>query len=280
MGQDTILVFDFGGQYCHLIARRVRDNKVHSKIVQCDITESELKELEDKFNVKGIILSGGPASIYEDDSPRMDKMVLDAGIPVLGICYGHQLIASYVGGDVTQSNKKEFGISVASIDKQDVLFKGFNKSEQVWMSHGDAVLSLPNSFEPLAHTGNSTIAAFRHKKKDIYGVQWHPEVVHTKKGGLMLRNFIFGICGCKPDRVAGNLVQRYIEDIKNIVGGGKAIVALSGGVDSSTAAAMTSRAIGSNLTAVYVDHGFMRINETEQVKGMAKKLGINLVTPE
>ena len=277
MGQDTILVFDFGGQYCHLIARRVRDNKVHSEIVQCDITEKALKELNDKFSVKGIILSGGPASIYEKDSPRMDKGILDAGIPVLGICYGHQLIASYVGGEVKPSKKKEFGTAIASIDKSDVLFRGFGKREQVWMSHGDTVLRLPDSFEALAHTSNCPIAAFKHKKKKIYGIQWHPEVVHTQKGGLMLKNFIFRICGCRPDWVAGNLVQRYVEDIKNAVGGGRAIVALSGGVDSSTAAAMTARAIGSNLTAVYVDHGLMRINETEQVRGMAKKLGINLV---
>jgi GMP synthase (glutamine-hydrolysing) len=277
MGQCAILIFDFGGQYCHLIARRVRDSGVYSEIVSFDTTPSELSKLGDKLDVKGIILSGGPSSIYEKGSPKMDRGILKSGIPILGICYGHQLIAHYMGGKVKSAEKREFGLSDATIDSAGQIFSGLGKKEQVWMSHGDMVSNLPSGFEVLAHTDNCPIAAFRHREKPIYGIQWHPEAVHTKNGSAMLRNFMFKICGCKPTWKPEDLAVKYIKEIKDTVGEEKAIVALSGGVDSSTAATLTASAIGGNLIAVFVDHGFMRKSEPEQIKDLAKKLGMSLV---
>lgn len=277
MKKDTLLIFDFGGQYCHLIARRVRDNSVYSEIVPCDTPAGKIREMQDEFNIKGIILSGGPSSIYEKDSPKMDKEILKLRIPILGICYGHQLLAYYIGGDVKQAKKKEFGSSVANVDNSRDLFKGLSKKEDIWMSHGDTVLSVPKGFSIIGTTENCPVAAFASDSGSIYGIQWHPEVVHTKNGDLLLRNFIFDICGASPNWKVSGLKEQYISEIKKTVGKGKAIVALSGGVDSSTAAAIASKAIGKNLTAIFVDHGFMRKNETEQIKEMAKKLGITFV---
>jgi GMP synthase (glutamine-hydrolysing) len=277
MKPDTIIVFDFGGQYCHLIARRVRDNRVHSEIVPCDITEREFKRLRSEFNVKGVIFSGGPASIYERDSPRMDKNILNSDVPILGICYGHQLIASYVRGDVRKARQREFGSTVASISGSERIFQGLHAKERVWMSHGDTVFSIPNGFRTIAHTDNCPVAAFRHNKKQIYGVQWHPEAVHTTNGKALLRNFIFGICKARRNWKVANLVDEYIEDIRKTVGDEKAIVALSGGVDSFTAATLTTRAVGKRLVAVFVDHGFMRKGEPEQIRRLAGITGIRLM---
>jgi GMP synthase (glutamine-hydrolysing) len=274
---DTIVVFDFGGQYCHLIARRVRDNNVHSEIVPCDITKKEFKKLGTKFNLKGIIFSGGPASIYEKNSPRTDASILKSGIPILGICYGHQLIANYVGGDVRKAQRMEFGSSVASISGSERIFQGLHAKERVWMSHGDTVFSIPEEFKTIAHTDNCPIAAFRHSKKQIYGVQWHPEAVHTTNGKRLLRNFIFKICKAERNWTVKNLVEEYTDGIRKTVGNGKAIVALSGGVDSFTASTLTARAVGKKLVAVFVDHGFMRKGEPEQIKESASRAGINLV---
>ena len=277
MGNNTVLILDFGGQYCHLITRRIRDSGVYSEIAPYDITADALRKLCERLNVKGIILSGGPSSIYERGSPKIDESVLHSRIPILGICYGHQLIAHDMGGKVKPAEKREFGMSTAIIDKQDSLFKDSNSMEQVWMSHGDMVSGLPSTFEILAHTENCPIAAFRHKRLPVYGIQWHPEVVHTKNGNKMLQNFIFEVCGCKPDWKPGNLVERYVGEIRETIGREKAIVALSGGIDSSTAAILASKAIGKNLIAVFVDHGFMRKSEPEQIKRIAKRLGINLM---
>jgi GMP synthase (glutamine-hydrolysing) len=207
----------------------------------------------------------------------MDKDILQSKIPILGICYGHQLIAHYMGGTVKSAEKREFGLTSATIDNAGQIFANLGKTEQVWMSHGDVVTGLPSSFEVLAHTDNCPIAAFRHKENPIYGLQWHPEVVHTKDGDEMLKNFIFKICKCKPDWSLGDLAAKYTKEIKETVGKEKAIVALSGGVDSSTAATLAASAIGSNLIAVFVNHGFMRKSEPEQIRGLAKKIGMNLI---
>lgn len=278
MKPDTILIFDFGGQYCHLIGRGIRDNNVYSEIVPHDISLKEIENLGKQFKVKGVILSGGPSSVYEKNSPKMKKNILELSIPVLGLCYGHQLIAYYMGGKVEPAKKKEYGISFATIDKTNDILKGLNKKEKVWMSHGDTVFDLPSDFEVMAHTSNCPVAAFRHKQKAIYGIQWHPEVVHTEKGNTILRNFIFNICKCKPDWRLGNLIDRFIAEIKEIANNDKVIVALSGGIDSSTAAVLASKALGKDLTAVFVDHGFMREDEPKQIKTTFEKFNINFIS--
>jgi len=274
---DAILVLDFGGQYCHLIGRRVREHNVYSEIVPYDITLMDIKALDEKFNIKGLILSGGPSSVYEENAPRCDQRILDLNIPVLGICYGHQLIAYISKGIVKPGTRREYGITYAIIDKPTSILEGLNSKERVWMSHGDTVYSLPSEYETLAHTENCPIAAFRHKSKPIYGLQWHPEVIHTEKGMLVMENFIYKICGCQPNWTMGSFVEEAIKEVKRTVGKHKGIIALSGGVDSSTTAALATRALGKRLTAVFVDHGFMREGEPEFVKNTFEKYGMNLV---
>jgi len=274
---DSILVLDFGGQYCHLIGRRVREQNVYSEVVPFDITPAEIKNLDEKFNVKGLILSGGPSSVYGEGAPKLNKEILDMGIPVLGICYGHQLLAHMFGGEVKPGKEREYGITYVTIAKPDKILVGLKQREKVWMSHGDTVYTLPKEFEVLAYTKNSPVAAFRHKKKPIYGLQWHPEVTHTERGILMLRNFIFRVCRCKPNWVMGDFIDRAVKEIRETVGKSRCIIALSGGVDSSTAAVLASKAIGKNLTAVFVDHGFMREGEPEAVAETFKKFDLNFV---
>jgi len=275
---DAILVLDFGGQYCHLIARRVRELKVYSEIVPHDITPKEIEAIHERFNVKGLILSGGPQSVYEENVPKCDPEILDLDIPILGLCYGHQLIAYIYGGIVKPGKQKEFGLTYAVIDKPLGVLRGLSKREKVWMSHGDTVFALPEEFEVLAHTENSPVAAFKHKEKPIYGLQWHPEVVHTENGTKMLRNFIFGVCGCEANWRMEDFVEKAVQEIKQTVGHGKAIIALSGGIDSSVTTALAAKALGKNLTAVFVDHGFMREKEPEFVKNTFEKLDVNFVS--
>jgi GMP synthase (glutamine-hydrolysing) len=277
MKYDTILILDFGGQYCHLIGRRVREHNVYSEIVSHDISLEQIEALCGKFNVKGLILSGGPASVYDEDAPKCDPKILDSDIPVLGLCYGHQLIAQLVGGKVQPGAKREYGTTYVVVDKPLGVLKGLSAKERVWMSHGDTVYALPSDYEVLAHTENCPVAAFRHREKLLYGLQWHPEVVHTEKGPQMLRNFIFEVCRCEPNWRMEDFVMSAVEEIKRTVGSGKAIVALSGGIDSSTVTALAARALGENLTTVFVDHGFMRENEPEFVKKTFGNLGMNFV---
>jgi GMP synthase (glutamine-hydrolysing) len=232
---DAILVLDFGGQYCHLIGRRIREFNVYSEIVPSDITLKELHEIDPRLNIKGLILSGGPSSVYEQNSPKIDQRILDTAIPVLGLCYGHQLIAYLFGGEVKHGIKQEYGIANITIDKSIDVLKGLNHTERVWMSHGDTVQNLPKDFEVLAHSENCPVAAFRYMKKTIYGLQWHPEVVHTEHGKEMLRNFIFEVCKCKANWRPSSFIDEQIDEIKKTIDGGKAIIALSGGIDSSTA---------------------------------------------
>lgn len=274
---DAILVLDFGGQYAHLIGRRVREHNVYSEVVQCDITPEEIKSLANRLNVKGMVLSGGPSSVYEEGAPKFDAQILGLNIPVLGLCYGHQLIAHLLGGKVEPATRKEYGITMASIDRNDGILEGLNKKEKVWMSHGDTVFSLPKDFEVLAHTENCPVAAFVHKEKHAYGLQWHPEVVHTEHGTQMMKNFVFKVCRCQPNWTMENFVDRAIQEIRQSVGCKRAVIALSGGVDSSTAAALASKAIGKNLTAVFVDHGFMREGEPESVKSTFENFDMKFV---
>ncbi|MGQ9459881.1 MAG: glutamine-hydrolyzing GMP synthase [Candidatus Bathyarchaeaceae archaeon] len=275
MKLDVILVLDFGGQYCNLVARRVREHNVYSEIVSCDITPEEIKALNKSLNVKGLILSGGPSSVFTKNAPTFDPRILNLGAPVLGLCYGHQLIAHISHGKVKTGAKQEYGITHVVIDKPVGVLKGLDRREKVWMSHGDTVYELPKKYEILAHTENCPVAAFRHTEKPIYGLQWHPEVVHTENGMKMLRNFVFEVCQCQANWRPESLIDRAIHEIKQTVGDGKAIIALSGGIDSSVATFLAAKAVGKNLTAIFVDHGFMREGEPEFVKRTFEKLGVN-----
>lgn len=272
-----MLVLDFGGQYCHLIARRVREHGVYSEIVPHDITAEEIRRLNEKFNVRGLILSGGPASVFEPEAPRLNAEILNIGLPVLGLCYGHQLIAHIAGGKVGSARKKEYGSAYVIIDSPVGVLKGLNKREKVWMSHGDTVFSVPGDYEIMAHTENSPVAAFRHKRKPIYGLQWHPEVVHTEKGMQMISNFLFEVCKCEANWKMEDIIEKMIEEIRSDVGNGKAIIALSGGIDSSVATVLAAKAIGNRLTAVFVDHGFMREKEPDFVRNVFQGLNLNLI---
>ena len=277
MKHDAILVLDFGGQYCNLIARRVREHKVYSEIVPSDITPEEIGELNKSMNVKGLILSGGPWSVYEKDAPKFDSQILEMGIPIIGLCYGHQMIAYFSKGKVKPGKTKEYGIAYVTVDKPVGVLKDLNKKEKVWMSHGDTVFELPECYEMLAYTESCPVAAFRHKTRQIYGLQWHPEVVHTENGIKMLRNFIFNVCDCEANWRPESVIDKAVNEIKEKVGKGTAIIGLSGGIDSSVATFMAAQAIGKRLLAIYVDHGFMRQNETEYVETIFKNLGVNVV---
>jgi len=274
---DTILVLDFGGQYCHLIGRRIRENGVYSEIVANDISPDEIKALNEKFNIKGLILSGGPSSVYEPNAPKLHPRILEVNMPILGLCYGHQLLAQLTNGKVEPAACKEYGIAEVAVDKPVGVLEGLREKERVWMSHGDTVFSLPQDYEELAHTQNCPVAAFRHKKKPIYGLQWHPEVIHTENGMRMLRNFIFQVCKCEANWQMEDLIGKMVAELKSEIGENKAIIGLSGGVDSSVATALAAKALGDKLTAVFVDHGFMREGEPEAIRETFEKFPINFV---
>ncbi len=276
-GRDTILILNFGGQYTHLIGRNVRENNVYSEIVPFGISAEKIKELSSTTNIKGIILSGGPDSVYLEGAPRFDPKILDLGIPVLGLCYGHQLIAQMSNGRVESALRKEYGDATAVIDNPVCILKGLKRKEEIWMSHGDTVFDIPADFEVLAHTESTPVAAFRHRTKQIFGLQWHPEVVQTKGGVQVIRNFIFDECKCEPNWKMDDFVDKSLKDLRERIGSGKAVVALSGGVDSSVAAALVAKAVGGQrLVVVYVDTGMMRKGETEQVRETFTALGTDL----
>jgi GMP synthase (glutamine-hydrolysing) len=274
---DTILVLDFGGQYCRLIGRRIREHGVYSEIVPHDITMDEFNTLSKKFNVKGLILSGGPSSVYEPNAPRIDPQILEVNLPILGLCYGHQLIAQITKGKVEPATCKEYGIAEVKIDKTVGVLQSLDKKEKVWMSHGDTVFAPPPGFEVLAHTLSCPVAAFKHKEKPIYGLQWHPEVIHTENGMLMLSNFISKVCKCEANWQMGDIIEKMVKEIKAEAGEDKTIIGLSGGIDSSVATALAARALKDKLTAVFVDHGFMREGEPEAIEKAFKKFDINFV---
>jgi GMP synthase (glutamine-hydrolysing) len=274
---DTILVLDFGGQYCHLIGRRIRENGVYSEIVAHDISPEEVAALQQKFNVKGLIFSGGPSSVYEPNAPKLNPRILEVNLPILGLCYGHQLLAQLSKGKVEPATCKEYGIAQVTVDKPVGVLEGLKEKEKVWMSHGDTVLLLPSDFESLAHTDNCPVAAFRHKTKPIYGLQWHPEVIHTEHGMQILRNFIFQVCKCQANWQMEDLIGKMVAEIKAEVGDSRAIIGLSGGIDSSVATALAAKALGDKLTAVFVDHGFMREGEPEAIRETFQKYPINFI---
>ena len=258
---DTILVLDFGSQYTQLIARRVRESNVYSEIYPWDIDENKIKDL----NPKGIILSGGPNSVTESYTPRAPQCIFDLNIPILGICYGMQTLAEQMGGHVESVAHKEFGHAELEIVSDSKLFNKLYKKTSVWMSHGDQVQDLPDDYELLASTSTAPIAAMQHKKLPIYAIQFHPEVTHTDDGKIIIENFLFDICHARADWKIDDLIDQRIKEIKEIVKKDKVLLGLSGGVDSSVTAALLHKAIGKNLTCVFVDNGLLRKGEATQV---------------
>ena len=269
---EFILILDFGSQYTQLIARRIREAGVYSEIQPFNFPVDEIA----KIKPKGIILSGGPASVYENGSPQVDVKLFQLGIPVLGICYGLQLIAYKLGGEVDRFAKREYGKAILKIEKDDDLFYDLNSEITVWMSHGDALVKAPPGFEVIAQTENSPICVIRNREKKIYGVQFHPEVVHTEKGFEILKNFVYRICQCQGGWNAEFFIENEIKEIRETVKDKKVMCAVSGGVDSTVLAVLLNRAIGENLIAIYIDNGLMRRNEGKEIVEMFKQLGIKV----
>jgi len=276
---DTIIVLDFGSQYSHLITRRLRELNVYSEMLPCTV---KLSDLPSK-NLKGIILSGSPYSVYEADAPHVDPAVFDLGVPILGICFGMQEIAWHNGKNVSAGNKREYGHATVTVQRHndahiDSLFDGLGDSLEVWMSHGDKLSHLPPSFVTIATTSNAPFAGIAHEKKPFYGIQFHPEVTHTPRGTQVLKNFSVGICKAKQEWTMGKFVDQELARIRALVGNkGQVIGAVSGGVDSTVAAKLMKEAIGDRFHAILVDNGVLRMNEAEQVKKtLSERLGINL----
>jgi GMP synthase (glutamine-hydrolysing) len=268
-----IIIVDFGSQYNQLIARRVRDNHVF-----CQITppETALQSIQ-HHAPEGIILSGGPSSIYEPGSPKVDPALFDLGIPVLGICYGMQFMMAALGGRVERAQKREYGFAQLSITNASGLFKGIARATTCWMSHGDSIKKLPPGFTVTAATANTPFAAASDARRRLLGVQFHPEVHHTPMGGAMLKNFLFTICGCQRSWTMKSFAQQAITDIRRTVGDQRAILGLSGGVDSSVAAVLIHRSIGKHLTCIFVDNGLLRKNEADMLKqSLRQHLHINI----
>jgi len=274
---DLIVILDFGGQYAHLISRRVREQKVYSKVIPCDNGFKYLSNLKDEYNLKGVIFSGGPSSVYEENSPKVNPKILEIDVPILGICYGHQLIAQVVGGTVDIAEKGEYGVIHPEILDSKYLFKGIDGRIKGWTSHKDVVRELPSGFQTIATTKNCPIAAYANERDNIYGIQWHPEVTHSELGNKIFENFLFEICECSPEWEMEKFAQEAIETIKDKVGEDKAIIGVSGGIDSTTAAVLASRSLKRDLTAVFVDHGLMRQEESRQVIEALKKYDLNLI---
>jgi GMP synthase (glutamine-hydrolysing) len=271
---DTVLVLDFGSQTAQLIARRVRELNVYSELVPFDTPWSELA----RHNPRGLILSGGPASVYESGAPHPDPAIWDSGVPILGICYGLQLMAHDLGGDVVPFDRREYGPATVAITDGNGLLHGLQPEEQVWMSHGDSIVKPPPGFEPLARTASTPYAGLADRSRSLYGIQFHPEVVHTPAGRGILRNFVFDIARAKPTWTPARFIDSTVADIRARVGTGKVICALSGGVDSAVAATLVHRAVGEQLTCIYVDHGLMRKRESELLRQtFAEHLGMRLV---
>ena len=267
------MILDFGGQYCHLISRRIRDFGVRAEVMPFNTSAKSL--LADK-SIKGIILSGGARSVYEKDTPRFDKEIFNLSIPVLGICYGHQLIAHLMHGKVVSGKSGEYGLMKLNIKNGGEILAHLGKSKNVWMNHRDVVVQLPKSFVSVASTEHSKIAAFANKKLKIFGVQFHPEVSHTENGDRILRKFVIDICKCKKLWISTIVAQNLIKETRDVIGNEKAIIGLSGGVDSSVATALVGKAIGKKLVAVYVDTGLMRDGETKFIESAFRKKKLNL----
>src|SRR5688500_11284616 len=260
---EVIPILDFVSQYAQLIARRVREKGVYSELVRPDISAYDLKNL----NPKGIILSGGPSSVYEDDAPKCDPRIVDLGVPIFGICYGMQLGAQILGGQVKPAKAREYGRAKLHVAQpNDPLVRGLPEDTTVWMSHGDQVHDLPADFVPLATTPTCPYAAAKHKTRPFYGVQFHPEVTHTPRGEQVFQNFLYEICGAAGDWTMENFIDQTVRRVREQVGNGKVICGLSGGVDSSVTAALLHKAIGDQLVCIFVDNGLLRKNERELVE--------------
>lgn len=274
MERELVLVVDFGGQYNQLIARRVREHNVYCEIIPYTYSIEKIKEK----NPKGIIFTGGPNSVYGEGAPRIDKDIFDLGVPVLGICYGEQLIAYTLGGKVLSPDIREYGKTDIELSKECKLFEGIDEKETCWMSHTDFVAEAPEGFEIFGTTKQCPVAVMANVEKRIYGVQFHPEVNHTPFGKKMLSNFLFNICGLKGDWSMASFAQEKIKEIRTLVGDKKVICAMSGGVDSSVAAVLVHKAIGKQLTCIFVDHGLLRKDEGDQVERVFKgEFDMNLI---
>ena len=270
---ELIIVVDFGGQYNQLIARRVRDAQVYCEVIPYQKALSVVKEK----NPKGIIFTGGPNSVYEEKAPQIEKEIFELGIPVLGLCYGMQLMSHTLGGKVAQAPVREFGKCVTYFDTTAKVFLDLPQESITWMSHVDYVETIPEGFKTIAHTDNCPHAAIENPEKKLYAMQYHPEVMHTDKGSEMLKNFLFNVCECHGDWTMANYAKSAIAEIKEQVGDGKVVLALSGGVDSSVVAGLISKAIGDKLTCIFIDHGLMRKNEGDEVEAAFKDKGLNFI---
>jgi len=258
---DKIVVLDFGSQYSHLICRRIRDFSVYAELVPYDISLDELKKLEPK----GIIFSGGPSNVYKSDAPLPENQIFEMNLPILGICYGHQLIINKFGGKIKRANK-EYGSSLLTIDNDSNLLNGIGESIRAWMSHGDEAEQVPENFEIIGHTESSHASAIANKNKSIFGIQFHPEVVHTEQGTKIIKNFVLNICKAKQEWTIESFVQDSISKISKI--DGNVLCAVSGGIDSTVTALLIHKAIGDRLKCIFVDNGLLRLNEENEVQDM------------
>lgn len=264
MERELVIVLDFGGQYNQLIARRVRECNVYCEVHPCTLSLEKIKEM----NPKGIIFTGGPNSVYGEDSPRCPREMFELGIPILGICYGSQLMAYMLGGSVKTAPVSEYGKTEVDVDTTSALFENVSEKTICWMSHTDYIEAAPADFRITAHTPVCPVAGMENADKKLYAVQFHPEVMHTQEGKQMLSNFVYNVCGCCGDWKMDSFVETTIRQIREKVGGGKVFCALSGGVDSSVAAVLLSKAVGKQLTCVFVDHGLLRKNEGDEVEAV------------
>ncbi len=272
---DTIIILDFGSQYTQLIARRVRELQVYSELFPHDTSRDEIVRL----NPRGIILSGGPASVYDPGAPVLSDFLLDLNVPLLGICYGMQLLARKLGGHVEKSERREYGSAMLQVDRTDVLFADLSAVLPVWMSHGDQITALPDDFIVLAHSDTCPIAAMANPARKIYALQFHPEVAHTPQGLDILRHFLFDVCGCQGDWTPAAFIGTTVDQIRARVGDTRVLCALSGGVDSTVAATLVGRAIGEQLVCVFVDHGLLRQGEARAVNELFQdRLGLEIIT--
>ena len=270
---ELVIVLDFGGQYNQLIARRVRECNVYCEVKSYKTSIEEIKAL----NPKGSIFTGGPNSVYHEDSPTIDKEIFELGIPVLGLCYGCQLIAHLTGGTVKSAETSEYGKTETYFDTTSPLFKNLPEKAITWMSHTDYISEVGEGFKIVAHTDNCPVAAMENSERKLYGMQHHPEVMHTENGTAMLRNFLYEVCQCSGDWSMSNYAQTAIQQVREKVGDGKVLLALSGGVDSSVLAALLSKAVGNQLTCIFVDHGLMRKNEGDEVEAAFADWNVNFI---
>lgn len=264
MKQELIIVLDFGGQYNQLIARRVRECNVYAEVHPYTLSLDKIKEM----NPKGIIFTGGPNSVYAQESPRYQKEIFELGIPILGICYGSQLMAYTLGGVVETAPVSEYGKTEVAVDKRSVLFGNVEETTICWMSHTDYIAKAPEGFTITAHTPVCPVAAMECPERKLYATQFHPEVMHTQEGRKMLESFVYQVCGCKGDWKMDSFVEHSIQELRRKIGNGRVLCALSGGVDSSVAAVLLSKAVGKQLTCVFVDHGLLRKNEGDEVEAV------------